>query len=133
MQKKTLSRRDFVRGIGFAVGASVLSACGAQAPATVIVKETVEVEKVVEKTVKETVKETVQVEVEVEKAVTVTPMPTAPPEPVVMDVWWNTDLPDLNKEWKADPENEEFKKQWYGAASAGKCSKAGLQRIREFR
>lgn len=126
MQKKPLSRRDFVRGIGFAVGASVLSACGAQAPATVIVKETVEVEKVVEKTVKETVKETVQVEVE--KAVTVTPMPTAPPEPVVLDVWWNTDLPDLNKEWKPDPENEEFKKQWYWGGLGRQMFKGWLEK-----
>ena len=50
MSSKRLSRRDFMRLMAGAAGASVLAACQ---PKTVIVKETVEVEK--EKIVKETV------------------------------------------------------------------------------
>jgi ABC-type glycerol-3-phosphate transport system substrate-binding protein len=86
MQKKSITRRDFIKGVGFAVGASVLSAC---APTTVIIRETAEA------------------------PAAAAEAPAAEPEPVVLDVWFNTDIPDLNKEWKPDPENEEFKKQWY--------------------
>jgi maltose-binding protein MalE len=40
--------------------------------------------------------------------------PTAAPENVELDVWWNTDVPDLAAlaGWKQDPENEFFKKNW---------------------
>jgi ABC-type glycerol-3-phosphate transport system substrate-binding protein len=50
----------------------------------------------------------------VNQVVTATPAPTAVPEPAVLDVWWNTDVPDLAalKDWKQDPENEFFKKNW---------------------
>jgi maltose-binding protein MalE len=39
--------------------------------------------------------------------------PSQPAEPVVLDVWWNADIPDLTTEWANDPENEEFKKTWF--------------------
>ncbi len=103
MTKKSLTRREFIRVVGFAIGGTLLAACATPQPQTVEVVQT----QVVEKVVKETV------QVEVEKVVTVTPMPAAPPEPVVLDVWWNTDIPDIKREeWKPDPENEEFKKKW---------------------
>jgi ABC-type glycerol-3-phosphate transport system substrate-binding protein len=86
MHKKSITRRDFIKGVGFAVGASVLSAC---APTTVIIRETTEAPG------------------------TAAEAPSKEPEPVVLDVWFNTDIPDLSLEWKPDPENEEFKKQWY--------------------
>jgi hypothetical protein len=105
MEKKPVSRRDFVRLIGVTAGASILAACAQPTPETIV--ETVEVEKIVEKTVE------VEVEKEVEKVVTATPEPTAPPEPVVMEIWFNTNIPDINAEWAPDPENEEFQKQWY--------------------
>ncbi|NJM40549.1 MAG: extracellular solute-binding protein [Anaerolineae bacterium] len=40
-------------------------------------------------------------------------MPSAAPEAAVLDVWFNTDIPDINAEWAPNPDNEEFKKQWY--------------------
>jgi len=102
MEKKPVTRRDFVRMAGVAAGASVLAACGPTAtPETIIVKETVvsEVEKVVENVV--------------EKVVTATAAPTEPPEPAVLDIWFNTNIPDLTAEWTSDPDNPEFQKQWY--------------------
>lgn len=90
MEKKIVSRRNFLKLAGMAAGASVLAACAPQT-VTVIVKET-------------------QI---VNKEVTPTALPTKPPEPIVMDIWFNTDIPDLKKEWKPVPENEEFTKQWY--------------------
>jgi len=109
MVKKSITRRDFIKAAGMAAGAAALAAC---APQTVIVEKTVEVEVPVEKIVKET--QIVEKSVEKEVVVTATPLPTTPPEPVVMDVWWNTDVPDLKAltEWKADPDNELFKKMW---------------------
>jgi maltose-binding protein MalE len=40
--------------------------------------------------------------------------PTAAPENVELDVWWNTDVPDLAAlaNWSQDPENEYFQKNW---------------------
>ena len=112
MAKKPLSRRDFIKGAGLAVGATILAACG---PTTTPTPETV-IQKVTElvvntQVVKETsvVKET-QI---VQSVVTATPVPTKPPAPAVMDIWFNTDIPDITKEWTSDPNNEEFKKQWY--------------------
>lgn len=106
MEKKSITRRDFIKMAGLAAGASVLAAC---APQTVVVEKTVEVEKIVKET------QVVEKEVPVEKevVVTATAAPTMAPEPAVMDIWFNTDIPDLAAEWAPDPENEEFKKQWY--------------------
>ena len=59
---KKLSRRNFLRGFGAAAAGTALAACQAQ---TVVVKETVETEKIV--------KETVEVEKVVEKVVTTVP------------------------------------------------------------
>lgn len=112
MEKKPITRRDFIKGAGLAIGASILAAC---APQTVIQTQVVEkeVQVPVTQVVKETsiVKETVQVSVD--KVITATPVPTKVPAPAVMDIWFNTDIPDITKEWTSDPNNEEFKKQWY--------------------
>lgn len=58
-ENKRMSRRDFMLAAASAAGVATLAACQ---PQTVIVRETVEVEKVVTSVVKETVKETVVVE-----------------------------------------------------------------------
>jgi multiple sugar transport system substrate-binding protein len=63
--KKRLSRREFLRGAGLAAAGSALAAC---APQTVIVKETVEVEK------EKVVTQVVEVEKEVTKIVAGTPV-----------------------------------------------------------
>ena len=39
--------------------------------------------------------------------------PSQSAEPIVLDVWWNADIPDLTTSWEANPDNEEFKKSWY--------------------
>jgi ABC-type glycerol-3-phosphate transport system substrate-binding protein len=49
----------------------------------------------------------------VEVVVTATPAPTAVPAPAEMDIWAITTVEDLDAEWAPDPENEEFKKQWW--------------------
>jgi hypothetical protein len=104
MEKKIVSV-DFIKSASVAAGAAVLAAC---APQTIEVVKTVEVEKEVK------VVETVEVIIEGETVVvTATPAPTEPPETAFMDVWFNTSIPDLSVEWTSDPENEEFKKQWY--------------------
>jgi ABC-type glycerol-3-phosphate transport system substrate-binding protein len=103
MAKKTISRRGFIKAAASAAGAGLLAACAPQ------VRDVIQTQVV---TVKETsiVKET---EI-VSQVITATPAPTAVPEPAVMDVWWNTDVPDLKalEGWKQDPENEFFKKNW---------------------
>ena len=84
MDRKLISRRDFIKAAGIAAGASLLAACAPQATAT-------------------------------PAATDAGPAPTTAPAPAVMDVWWNTDIPDLAAVaagWKADPENEFFKKNW---------------------
>jgi ABC-type glycerol-3-phosphate transport system substrate-binding protein len=108
MEKKSVTRRDFIKMAGVAAGASVLAACAPQT-VTVVVEKTVEVEKKVVET--QLVQQTV--EKQVIKEVTPTAAPTKPPAPAVMDIWFNTDIPDLSKEWTSDPNNDEFKKQWY--------------------
>ncbi len=102
MTKKSLTRREFIRVVGFTVGGTLLAACATPQARTVEVVQT----QVVEKVVKETV--------QVETVVTATPLPAAAPEPAVLDVWWNTDIPDIKalEGWKQDPENEFFKKNW---------------------
>jgi ABC-type glycerol-3-phosphate transport system substrate-binding protein len=93
---KKMSRREMLRALGLAGAGGLLAACQ---PKTVIVKETVEVEKVVTEVVKETVKETVVVEgtpkvVEkevtrvVEKVVTAAPQPLPPLEGTITIATW---------------------------------------------
>jgi len=108
MEKKSVTRRDFIKMAGVAAGASVLAACAPQV-VTQVVEKTVEVEKKVVET------QVVQQTVINQQVVTATPLPTKPPEPVVLDVWWNTTIPDMTvlKDWKADPNNEVFKTMWY--------------------
>ncbi len=111
MEKKSISRRDFVKMAGIATSATILAACATPTPKVEIVKETVPV--TVKETVPVTVKETVETTKIIPQVVTATPLPTKPPAPVVLDVWFNTNIPDINKEWTSDPNNEEFKLQWY--------------------
>jgi ABC-type glycerol-3-phosphate transport system substrate-binding protein len=105
MEKK-ISRRDFIRIAGLTAGAGVLAACAT--PTAEVIKETVV------QTVKETV---VSVEEKtVEKVVTATAVPATEAPPAVLDVWWNTNIPDWEalKSWVGgDPENEQFSKTWY--------------------
>jgi ABC-type glycerol-3-phosphate transport system substrate-binding protein len=109
MGKKPISRRDFIKGAGIALGSTVLAACTTTVEKTVEVFNTQIVEKVVNQT--QIVKETVQ------SVVTATPVPTKPPAPAVMDIWFNTNIPDLTKEWVKDPDgslkNAEFAAEWY--------------------
>ena len=67
MSNKLWTRREFLRTAALGAAGVAVVACQ---PKTVIVKETVEVEKEVEKVVKETVVVEKEVEVEVEKEVT---------------------------------------------------------------
>jgi maltose-binding protein MalE len=84
MQKKTISRRDFIKAAGFAAGAGILAACATPTPEVIT------------------------------NVVTATPAPTAVPAPAVLEVWWNTDIPDIHalSGWAQDPENEFFQKNW---------------------
>ena len=81
MQKKNITRRDFIKGAGLAVSATVIAGCAPIRPAT---------------------------------NAPAAAAPSKPAEPAVLDVWWNTDIPDLKalSGWKQDPENEFFKKNW---------------------
>jgi len=90
MQEQRMSRRSFVKVAAVAGAGAVLAACQPE-----VVKETVVVEK--------------------EKVVTATPVPTKPPEPAVLDVWCNTDIPDVSvlEGWEANADNEVFAKMWY--------------------
>ncbi|MGQ9584952.1 MAG: ABC transporter substrate-binding protein [Anaerolineae bacterium] len=82
VQKKRLTRRDFLRYAGLAAGATALSACAAPTPVVV------ETEKVVEKAVPQTVvveKAVPQtVVVEKEKVVTATPVPIKKDTPIII-------------------------------------------------
>jgi ABC-type glycerol-3-phosphate transport system substrate-binding protein len=75
MKNRSLSRRDFLYLSAGAAAGSLLAACG-QAATPQVIKETVEVEKVVTKEVEKIV--TKEVEKEVEKVVTATPPPREP-------------------------------------------------------
>ena len=77
--KHTFTRREMLRMIGLGAAGTLLAACGAT-PTPQVVKETVEVEKIVTKEVEKIVRETV----EVEKVVTPTP---APQGPVTLEFW----------------------------------------------
>jgi multiple sugar transport system substrate-binding protein len=72
MTSKKLSRRDFLRASAVTAAGAALAACQPQ-----VIKETVEVEKVVEQTVEVPVAQTVEVVTEIEKTVVVEA--TAPP------------------------------------------------------
>jgi multiple sugar transport system substrate-binding protein len=86
---KKLSRRKFLAGLGIAAAGSAAAACQ---PKTIIVKETVEVEKEITTVVKQVVKETVMVEGTpqvVEKEVTrvIEKVSTPVPEDITLEVW----------------------------------------------
>ena len=81
MPKRMMTRRDMLRMIGLGTAGAVLTSCvGNTTP--VVVKETVQVEKVVEQTVE--VQKVVPQTVEVEKMVTAAP---APQGPVTIEFW----------------------------------------------
>jgi len=111
MEKKPITRRDFIKGAGLAVGASILAACATPTPETII--QTQVVKEIQTQVVKEEVTKQVEATKIVEKVVTATPVPTKPPAPAVMDIWFNTNITDLTKEWKPVADNEEFKATWY--------------------
>jgi peptide/nickel transport system substrate-binding protein len=69
MEKKRLSRRDFLRASAMAAVGIAAASCAQPTPVEKVVKETVVVEKEVEKVVKETVVVEKEVEKEVEKVV----------------------------------------------------------------
>lgn len=97
MLKKTLSRRDFIKTAGVTLGISVLAACG-QKGGTPVATQTAEVKEA---------SPTSQV-------TATTAAPTQTPEPVKLEVWWNTNLPDLTTaEWKNDPNDPVFQAEWY--------------------
>ena len=71
MEKKPISRRDFIKGAGLAVGAGILAAC---TPQTVI--QTQVVEKQVTAVVTQVVEKTSVVKETVQSVVTATPAPS---------------------------------------------------------
>jgi len=101
MAKKSLTRRDFIKLAGATLGTSVLAACTPQ-----VVTQLVNQTQIVNQT--SIVKQT-QLEV-----VTATSAPTNTPEPAKLEVWWNTNLPDLTTaDWHNDPNDPVFKAEWY--------------------
>ena len=82
MERKSLSRRDFMRLSALAAAGGILAACQPAEPQ--VVKETVVVEKEVEVPVEVEVEKTVVVEEIVEKEVTAVPEPG---EPVEFEFW----------------------------------------------
>ncbi len=101
MAKKTLTRRDFIKVAGATLGTSVLAACTPQVVTQVVTS-------VVNQT--SVVKETSVVN----QVITATAAPTNTPEPAKLEVWWNTNLPDLTTaDWKNDPNDPVFKAEWY--------------------
>jgi putative aldouronate transport system substrate-binding protein len=105
---KRISRRDFLKAASIAATGLTVVACQ---PKTVVVKETVQVEKEVTKVVKETIKETVVVEgtpkvIEkevtkvVKEIVTATPVPVAGPDEIA--IWSPCGQGDV-ADWEYDP------------------------------
>jgi ABC-type glycerol-3-phosphate transport system substrate-binding protein len=103
MAKKTLTRRDFIKVAGATLGTSLLAACAPQV-VTQVVTEVVNQTSVV-----------VQKETSlVNQVVTATSAPTNTPEPAKLDIWWNTNIPDLTTaKWNNDANDPVFKAQWY--------------------
>jgi ABC-type glycerol-3-phosphate transport system substrate-binding protein len=118
MEQKKVSRRDFIKAVGFTATAGLLAACAPQVVTQVVNQTQVVVQtQVVPQT------QVVQQTQLVNQVVTATPAPTAVPAPAVLDVWWNTTIPDFQKlkdGWKNDPNNEFFKANnfWGGLAVA---------------
>jgi len=112
MEQKKISRRDFMKAAGFAATASLLAAC---APATAqVVTQVVNQTQVVTQVVPQTqVVTQVISQTGVPQVVTATPAPTQVPAPAVMDIWAITTVDDLNAKWAPDPNNDEFKKEWW--------------------
>ena len=101
MAKKTLTRRDFIKIAGATLGTSLLAACAPQVVTSVVNQTSV---------VTQVVKETSLVN----QVVTATSAPTNTPEPAKLEIWWNTNLPDLTTaDWKNDAADPVFKAEWY--------------------
>lgn len=89
VMKKAFTRRDFIKTAGAVLGTSLLAACSPLATTQVTT-------------------------LAVNQVITTTSTPLSTPEPVVLEVWWNADLPDLTTaEWKNDPNDPVFQAEWY--------------------
>jgi ABC-type glycerol-3-phosphate transport system substrate-binding protein len=103
MAKKNLTRRDFIKIAGATVGTSLLAACAPQV-----------VTQIVQQTVVSQQTEVVNQTQIVNQVITATPVPTNTPMPAVLEIWWNDNIPDLTAKWDpTDPNNVEFKNEWY--------------------
>ena len=103
MAKKPLTRRDFIKLAGVTLGTSVLAACSPSV-VTQIVQETV---------VNNQTSVVKQTQI-VNQVVTATPLPTNTPMPAKLEVWWNTNMPDLlTAEWNNDTNDPVFKAEWF--------------------
>jgi len=101
MAKKTFTRRDFIKIAGATLGTSLLAACAPQV-VTQVVTSVVEQTSVVKETVVNN------------QVITATPAPTNTPEPAKLEIWWNTNLPDLTTaEWNNDANDPVFKAEWF--------------------
>jgi len=98
MHKHTISRREFIKAAGFAASAGLLAACAPAAPAATTVPATS------------------------------VPAPTEQPAPAVLDIWAITTVEDLDAVWAPDPENAEFKKQWWTGGMIRLQAKAFLSK-----
>jgi hypothetical protein len=68
MGKSIVTRRDFIKATGLLASAGFLTACRPDPTEPTAVQKTA----------------------------TASQLPTQPPEPLLLDCWWNTDVPDLN-------------------------------------
>ena len=103
MAKKTLTRRDFIKIAGATLGTSLLAACAPQV-----------VTQIVQQTVVAPQTQVVNQTQIVNQVITATPAPTNTPEPAKLEIWWNTNMPDLTTaEWNNDPNDPVFKAEWY--------------------
>jgi ABC-type glycerol-3-phosphate transport system substrate-binding protein len=106
VEKKKISRRDFIKAAGITAGAGLLAACAPQV-VTQVVNQTQVVTQVVPQT--QIVNQTQLVP----QVVTATPAPTQVPAPAVMDIWAITTVADINAPWANDPKNAEFIAEWW--------------------
>jgi maltose-binding protein MalE len=112
MEHKKISRRDFIKAAGFTATASLLAACAPQV-VTQVVNQTqvvVQTQVVPQTAVVTQLVNTTQI---VNQVVTATPAPTAVPAPAVLDLWAITTVEDITKPWAPDPNNDEFKAEWW--------------------
>ena len=113
MEHKKISRRDFIKAAGFTATASLLAACAPQVVTQVVNQTQVVTQLVPQTAVVTSVVSVPQTQI-VNQVVTATPAPTAVPAPAVLDLWAITTVEDITKPWVGgDPNNDEFKKEWW--------------------